>query len=126
MLSKHIISNYPFLNTFFSFEHIFLSILFEHQPFFSGSFSFFNFFILQHAGNCGHKVSLTLIQATGILQRRIFKSLQVLCKTASGESQITEHNRVSKPSFSEICVIILFFCLCGFHLLFFQFPQVKT
>ena len=40
MLSKRITSNYPCLNTFFSFEHIFLSILFEHQPFFSGSFSF--------------------------------------------------------------------------------------
>ena len=37
--SKHITSNYPFLNTFL-FEHIFLSILFEHQLFFSGSFSF--------------------------------------------------------------------------------------
>lgn len=83
-------------------------------------------FILQHASNCGLKVFMTLIQATEILQKRIFKSLQVLYKTASGESQITKHYRVSKLSFSEIsCVIILFFCLCGFYVLFFQFPQVK-
>ena len=44
-------------------------------------------FILQHVSNCGLKIFMTLIQATEILQKRIFKSLQVLYKTASGKAR---------------------------------------
>lgn len=63
-------------STFLLFEHIFLFILFEHQLSFfrfililtpASVFTFF-IFILERGNNCSLKVSLTPIQAAGILQ----------------------------------------------------------